>query len=64
MPAVDYRLPGGLSVGELSHVLRAVADSGRLAGVEVTIYNPALDDDGAAGRHLTDALVAGLGPRR
>jgi arginase len=60
MPAVDYRLPGGLSSGELSHALRAVVDSGHLAGVEVTIYNPALDDDGAAGRGLADALVAGL----
>ena len=60
MPAVDYRLPGGLSSGELSHVLRAVVDSGRLAGVEVTIYNPALDGDGTAGRVLADAIAAGL----
>jgi len=64
MPAVDYRLPGGLSAGELSHVLAAVVDSGRLAGLEVTIYNPALDDDGAAGRILADALVDGLVGRR
>ena len=60
MPAVDYRQPGGLSASELSHVLRAAVDSGRLAGLEVTIYNPALDADGAAGRGLADALVAGL----
>ena len=36
-PAVDYRLPGGLSAVELRHVLRAAAASGRLAGLEVTI---------------------------
>ena len=60
MPAVDYRLPGGLSGIELRHVLRAAAASGRLAGLEVTIYNPALDHDGSAGRLLADALVDGL----
>ena len=60
MPAVDYRLPGGLSAVELRHVLRAAAASGRLAGLEVTIYNPSLDHDGSAGRLLADALVDGL----
>ena len=60
MPAVDYRLPGGLSAVELRHVLRAAAASGRLAGLEVTIYNPSLDHDGLAGRLLADALVDGL----
>ena len=64
MPAVDYRLPGGLSAVELRHVLRAAASSGRLAGLEVTIYNPALDHDGSAGRLLADALVDGLGMSR
>ena len=59
--AFDYRLPGGLSAVELRHVLRAAAASGRLAGLEVTIYNPALDTDGSAGRALTDMLVAALG---
>jgi arginase len=63
MPAVEYRLPGGLTAEELVHLLRAISDTGRLAGVEVTVYNPALDTDGAAGRVLADALVAGLTPR-
>jgi arginase len=63
MPAVEYRLPGGLTAAELVHVLRAISDTGRLCGVEVTVYNPALDTDGAAGRILADALVAGLTPR-
>lgn len=63
MPAVDYRQPGGLTVPELIHVLHAARNSGRLAGLEVTIYNPALDVDGDAGRLLADALVDGLTPR-
>jgi arginase len=64
MPAVDYRLPGGLSAEELRHVLRAAAESGGLAGLEVTIYNPALDGDGSAGQLLVDALVDGLSVSR
>ena len=64
MPAVDYRQPGGLGAAELIHVLRAVGGSRRLAGLEVTIYNPALDADGAAGRLLADAIVDGLVPER
>ena len=63
MPSVDYRQPGGLRASELSHVLRAAVDSGRLAGLDVTIYNPALDSDGEAGRRLADVLVDGLAPR-
>lgn len=62
MPAVDYRLPGGLAPAELVTLLRAARASGRLAGLDVTIYNPALDPDGHAGRTLADALVEGLGP--
>jgi arginase len=60
MPAVDYRQPGGLTSAELTHLLRAAEDSGRVAGLEVTIYNPALDAAGAAGRVLADAIVDGL----
>jgi arginase len=61
MPAVDYRLPGGFSWNELTSVLRQAIGSGRAVGLEVTIYNPALDQDGGAGRRLTDALAAALG---
>jgi arginase len=64
MPAVDYRLPGGLRPAELATLLRAAHASGRIAGVDVTIYNPALDEDGAAGRKLADTLVDGLGGPR
>ena len=61
MPAVDYRLPGGLSWQELITVLQVAMASGRAAGIEVTIYNPKLDPEGRAGRGLVDALVEGLG---
>ena len=61
MPAVDYRQPGGLSLDELATLLAAATATGRVAGVEVTIYNPALDPDGTAGAALTGALARGLG---
>ena len=57
MPAVDYRLPGRLSWAELAAVLRIAADSERAVGIEVTIYNPKLDADGASGKGLTATLV-------
>lgn len=60
MPAVDYRLPDGLTPAELTAVLRIALESGRAVGLEVTIYNPALDQDGSAGRTLTELLVAAL----
>lgn len=60
MPAVDYRMPGGLAHHELAAVLRALFRTGRAAGMTVTIYNPALDPDGAAGRGFADAIAAGL----
>lgn len=60
LPAVDYRQPGGLSPDELATILAAAMATGRVAGIEVTIYNPALDPDGTAGAALTGALACGL----
>ncbi|MCZ4432134.1 arginase family protein [Agrobacterium sp. SOY23] len=60
MPAVDFRVPGGLSWDELAAVLRIALASGKAAGIEITIYNPRLDEDGAAGRGLTDVLAKAL----
>jgi arginase len=60
MPAVDYRMPGGLSWDELASTLRIAVASGKAVGLEITIYNPSLDKDGAAGLGLADALARGL----
>jgi arginase len=61
MPAVDFRVPGGLSWDELTTLLRVTLTSGKAVGLEVTIYNPRLDEDSTAGRGLTNALVEALG---
>ena len=60
MPAVDYRIPDGLSWDELRTVLEVALRSGRAVGIEITIYNPALDATGASGRDLTRTLVTAL----
>lgn len=56
MPFVDYRLPGGLSWEELTTVLRIAIESRRVVGLEVTIYNPKLDPDGAGARGLASVI--------
>lgn len=63
MPAVDYRLPGGLSWSELESVLQLAVDSGRAVGLEVTIFNPALDCDGAIAQALVTSLARALDAR-
>lgn len=61
MPAVDFRVPGGLSWDELGVALRVALASGKAVGIEITIYNPRLDKDGSAGRGLADVLAVALG---
>jgi arginase len=56
MPAVDSRQAGGLSYDELHALLRPVLDSGRVAGIHLTIYDPDLDPDHRAGQLLVDNL--------
>lgn len=60
MPAVDFRIPGGLSVEDVRTLLRFALKSCKAVGLEVTIYNPDLDEDGAAAATLCDLLAASL----
>jgi arginase len=66
MPAVDYRLPGGLRWDELQAVIQLAMATRRAVGIEVTIFNPALDTDGTIAVALVACLVTALrdrGPR-
>ena len=60
MPAVDYRLPGGLSWDELTRALRAAVQSRRAVGVEVTIYNPNFDVEGTGASGLVRVIADAL----
>lgn len=60
MPAVDYRLEGGLSFSELSELLKIIIGSGRAVGMDITIFNPNLDLDGSIARGFVSSIVEGL----
>lgn len=60
MPAVDYRLPGGLAWDELVTLLDRAVQSGSLIGVDITIFNPTRDHDGSIARDLVTHLARGL----
>jgi arginase len=60
MPAVDYRLAGGLSWDELSAALRVLIASGTAAGINIGIFNPRHDPDGSIARHFVACIVSGL----
>ena len=60
MPAVDYRMPGGLSWEELATILQAAIASGHAIGLNITIFNPQLDSDGSIATAFVYSLVKGL----
>lgn len=60
MPAVDYRLPDGLSDGELVEIIRRAMRTGRVRGINVAIFNPTLDWDGTRTKFLVDLLGSAL----
>jgi arginase len=60
MPAVDYRLGGGLGFSELSKLLRILMSSKRAAGISITIFNPYLDQDGSIAKNFVSSIAAGL----
>ena len=60
MPAVDYRMSGGLSFAELRELLKVLFKSRRIVGMDITIFNPKLDKDHAIARKLVSSVVEGL----
>lgn len=62
MPAVDYRMPDGLSWEELETILGAAMRSKHALGIDITIFNPTLDHDGRIARDLVNSLARALVP--
>ncbi|MDW0267720.1 MAG: arginase family protein, partial [Nitrososphaeraceae archaeon] len=60
MPAVDYRLPDGITFPELSNLLKLLLLSKKAMGISVTIFNPTLDKDGSITRNFVSSIVEGL----
>jgi arginase len=63
MPAVDYRLPGGLTWQELETILHAGLSGGVAVGLDVAIFNPRLDPDRGIAARLTECLLRAFGTR-
>jgi arginase len=59
IPAVNYPAPDGLTLEEVKTVVSAVKKTGKLKVLNLTAYNPTLDEDHESARRLV-TLVAGL----
>ncbi|MEV4393734.1 arginase family protein [Nonomuraea sp. NPDC049607] len=58
--AVDSPSPGGLTGEQLADLLRGLVALPGAAGIEITILDPDLDEDGSQAATLTDILVSAL----
>lgn len=63
MPAVDSPEPGGLSWAEAEELFGAALSNPRALGMQVTIFDPDLDPDGAIARKLSAHLLKILARR-
>jgi arginase len=57
MPAVDSPGSPGLTYGTLAEMVRGLLATGRMVGMDVTIYDPDLDPDREYGREIVECLV-------
>lgn len=60
MPAVDYRMKGGMNFTELSKLLKILLKSGQAVGMDITIFNPNLDKGGEISHKLVSSVVEGF----
>lgn len=61
LPAVDSPGSPGLDAAQLAALIRALLDSGRIAGAQVAIYDPDLDPAGRYARMIVDCLGKAFG---
>lgn len=57
MPAVDCPEPNGPSLATISEIARHLVASPHCVGMEVTIFDPDLDQSGGLARRIVDALA-------
>lgn len=60
MPAVDYRMPGGLSFRELSEIIEILLAYKKAVGMSIAIFNPTLDNTGLIAKAFVHCLVKGF----
>src|SRR6201999_2371813 len=64
MPAVDAPSPGGIAFPELELLLAGLGESPHCLGVEITVFDPDYDPDGAYADEITSTVAAGLAAAR
>jgi arginase len=64
MPAVDSPGSPGLDFEQLAELIERLATSNHVIGVDITIYDPELDDDHRYAPSIVGCLVRGLKPLR
>lgn len=62
MPAVDAPSPGGIAFAELELLIAGLVNTQDCLGMELTIFDPDHDPQGAYATELVETLVAGLSP--
>ncbi len=64
MPAVDAPTPGGIAFPELEILLAGLVESPHCLGVEITVFDPDYDPDGAYAAEIATTVAAGLAAAR
>jgi arginase len=62
MPAVDAPDPGGIAFAELEILLAGLVDTPHCLGIELTVFDPDYDPDGAYAAEIVNTVVSGLHP--
>jgi arginase len=55
--ATPYLQQGGMTADQVVEVVRPIVGSGRCAGIDVTCYDPDMDDDRSSARRLVELLA-------
>lgn len=58
MPAVNYPTPGGMAIGQVVAVVKALRNTGKMKVLDVAAYNSDLDSDGSAAKTVVKILEA------
>jgi arginase len=64
MPAVDAPDEGGIAFAELEQLVSGFVATPDCLGMQVTVFDPDYDSDGAYARELVESLVTALAPIR
>ncbi|GAA4974139.1 arginase family protein [Yinghuangia aomiensis] len=62
LPAVDTPGRPGLDYGRLARLVETLLGTGRVIGLDVSVYDPELDPDGTHAARIADCLATALAP--